>query len=300
MASDALQEVIAALRENPIDPESSVAELRAWLEPTVAPPGVSATPVDAGGVAAEWVVADGADSARRLLYLHGGGYVMGSPDSHRELAGRISIASDVAVLLLDYRLAPENPFPAAVDDAQASLRWMQSNGPSGARAAAATFVAGDSAGGGLAISTLVAARDAGEPLPDAAVTISAWADLACTGESIETRAKVDPMVTKEVLLRMTREYMQGGDPSTPLASPIHADLSGLPPLLLNVGDAEVLLDDTTRLAKRAAAAGVEVTLDVWPEMMHIFPVFAAVLPEGQQAIDRIGGFLKQRAAMTTQ
>ena len=108
------------------------------------------------------------------------------------------------------------------------------------------------------------------------------------------------MVTKEVLLRMTREYMQGGDPATPLASPIHADLSGLPPLLLNVGDAEVLLDDTTRLAKRAAAAGVEVTLDVWPEMMHIFPVFAAVLPEGQQAIDRIGGFLKQRAAMTTQ
>jgi acetyl esterase/lipase len=298
MASDAFQDVVAALRDNPIDPQASVAELRAWLEPTAAPEGVSATPVDAGGVAAEWVVADGADGDRRVLYLHGGGYVIGNLDSHREIAGRISITAGVAVLLLDYRLAPEHPFPAAVEDARAALRWVQTNGPGGAGAATATFVAGDSAGGGLVISTLVSARDAGDVLPDAAVTLSAWADLECTAASMETRADADPMVTKEVLLRMTREYIQDGDASTPLASPIHSDLTGLPPLLLIVGDAEVLLDDSTRLAERAKAAGVDVTLDVWPEMFHIFPVFAGVLPEGQQAIERIGEFLKQRAATT--
>lgn len=298
MASAQLQEVITALKANPIDPGASVEELRAWMEASEAPEGTTATPVDAGGVPAEWVVADGAASDCRLLYLHGGGYVIGGPDSHRDLAGRISKASDCSLLVLDYRLAPENPFPAAVEDAHTALRWMRDNGPDGPAQARITFVAGDSAGGGLTISALIVARDAGDPLPDAAVTISAWADLACTGESMKTRADVDPMVTEDVLQRMTKEYVQGSDPKTPLASPLFADLSGLPPLLMQVGDAEVLLDDTTRLAEKAKAAGVDVTVEVWPEMMHTFQLFAGMLPEGQQAIDRIGEFLKQRVGAT--
>lgn len=251
------------------------------------------TPVDAGGVRAEWVVADDAAPDRRLLYLHGGGYVICRPATHRDLAGRLSKAAQVAVLVLDYRLAPEHPYPAAVDDALAGLRWIGGNGPDGPTPASATFVAGDSAGGGLTLATLIGARDGSVRMPDAAVTLSAWADLACTGNTMLTRAAVDPMVTAAVLQRMLREYLQGGNPAQPLASPLYADLRGLPPLLMQVGDAEVLLDDTLGVAEKAKAAGVDVTLEVYPEMIHVFQLFAPVLPEEQQAIDRIGAFLKQ-------
>jgi acetyl esterase/lipase len=154
-------------------------------------------------------------------------------------------------------------------------------------------VAGDSAGGGLTLSTLVAARDAGVRRPEAAVIISGWTDLACSGDTLRTRADVDPMVTERLLQRMAGEYLQGGDPKQPLASPLYANLQGLPPLLMQVGDAEVLLDGTTRVAEKAQAVGVDVTVEVYPEMMHIFQLFAPVLPEGQQAIERIGTFLKQ-------
>jgi acetyl esterase/lipase len=198
----------------------------------------------------------------------------------------------MAVLVLDYRLAPEHPHPAAVHDALAALRWMYEHGPTGAAPARATFVAGDSAGGGLTLATLIAARDAGVHLPNAAVAISAWTDLACTGNTMRTRADVDPMVTEAVLSRMTQDYLQGGDARQPLASPLYADLRGLPPLLMQVGDAEVLLDDTTRVADKARAAGVDVTLEIYPEMIHIFQLFAPILPEGQQAIERIGAFIR--------
>jgi acetyl esterase/lipase len=240
----------------------------------------------------EWVVADHAAANQRLLYLHGGGYVICGPATHRDLAGRISQAAGVAVLVLDYRLAPEHPYPAAVHDALAALRWMSDHGPADAAPARATFVAGDSAGGGLTLATLIAARDAGVRLPNAAVAISAWTDLACTGNTIRTRADVDPMVTEAVLSRMVHDYLQGGDARQPLASPLYADLRGLPPLLMQVGDAEVLLDDTTRVADKARAAGVDVTLEIYPEMIHIFQLFAPILPEGQQAIERIGAFLR--------
>ncbi len=293
MASAELQAVIDQLRANPIEPNATVEVLRASFPEAPAPEGTTATPVNAGGVPAEWVMADNASPDRRLLYLHGGGYVICSPATHRDLAGRLSKASGVALLVLDYRLAPEHPYPAAVDDAVAALRWMNDNGPNGPASASATFVAGDSAGGGLTLATLIAARAAGVPMADAAVTISAWADLACTGETIQTRAEVDPMVTASLLQRMSSEYLQNSDAKQPLASPLYADLSGLPPLLMQVGDAEVLLDDTTRVAEKAKAAGVNVTVDLYPEMMHIFQLFAPILPEGQQAIDRIGAFLKQ-------
>jgi monoterpene epsilon-lactone hydrolase len=293
MASAELQAVIDQLRANPLDANAPLEVLRTAFPEAPAPDGTTATPIDAGGIPAEWVVADNASPELRLLYLHGGGYVICGPATHRDLAGRISQASGVSVLVIDYRLAPEHPFPAAVNDAVAALRWMRDHGPAGAAPARATFVAGDSAGGGLTLATLLAVRDTGERVPDAAVTISAWTDLACTGDSVHTRADVDPMVTDAVLRRMTAEYLQGGEATQPLASPLYADLRGLPPLLMQVGDAEVLLDDTTRVATKAQAAGCEVTLEVYPEMMHIFQLFAPVLPEGQQAIDRIGRFIKQ-------
>jgi monoterpene epsilon-lactone hydrolase len=229
MASAELQAVIDQLRANPIDPQASVEVLRAAFPAADAPQGTTATPVDAGGLPAEWVVADHAAADQRLLYLHGGGYVICSPGTHRDLAGRISQAAGVAVLVLDYRLAPEHPYPAAVHDALAALRWMYDHGPSGAALARATFVAGDSAGGGLTLATLIAARDAGVRLPNAAVAISAWTDLACTGNTMRTRADVDPMVTEAVLSRMMQDYLQGGDARQPLASPLYADLRGLPP-----------------------------------------------------------------------
>jgi acetyl esterase/lipase len=238
------------------------------------------------------VVADQATADQRLLYLHGGGYIICSPATHRDLAGRISQAAGVAVLVLDYRLAPEHPHPAAVDDALAALRWMYDHGPGGRAPARAAFVAGDSAGGGLTLATLIAARAAGVRLPNAAVALSAWTDLACTGNTMRTRADVDPMVTEAVLKRMVKDYVPAGDARQPLASPLYADLRGLPPLLMQVGDAEVLLDDTTRVADRARAAGVEVTLEIYPEMIHIFQLFAPILPEGQQAIERIGAFIR--------
>jgi len=293
MASSELQAVIEQLRTNPLDPNATVDELRADFPEAPALEGTTATPVDAGGVPAEWVMADDADPDRRLLYLHGGGYVICSPATHRDLAGRISKASGASLLVLNYRLAPEHPYPAAVDDAIAALRWMSHHGPGGAAPARATFVAGDSAGGGLTLSTLVAARDTGVRLPEAAVVISGWTDLACSGDTIRTRADIDPMVTESLLQRMAGEYLQGGDPKQPLVSPLYADLQGLPPLLMQVGDAEVLLDDTLRVAEKAKAAGVDVSLEVYPKMVHIFQLFAPTLPEGRQAIERIGTFLKQ-------
>jgi epsilon-lactone hydrolase len=292
MASAELQTVIEQLRTNPIDPQASLEVLRSAFPAAPALEGTTATPVDAGGLPAEWVMADHAAADQRLLYLHGGGYVICSPATHRDLAGRISKAAGVAVLVLDYRLAPEHPYPAAVDDALAALRWMHDYGPKGAAPARATFVAGDSAGGGLTLATLIAARDAGVRLPNAAVALSAWTDLACPGNTMRTRADVDPMVTEAVLSRMVQDYLQGGEARQPLASPLYADLRGLPPILMQVGDAEVLLDDTTRVADKAKAAGVDVTMEIYPEMIHIFQLFAPILPEGQQAIERIGAFIR--------
>jgi acetyl esterase/lipase len=193
------------------------------------------------------------------------------------------------VLLIDYRLAPEHPHPAAVEDSTRAYRWLLETGSNPKRMA----IAGDSAGGGLTVATLVALRDAGVPLPAAAVCLSPWVDLEGIGESMTTKAAVDPMVQREPLLRMASMYLAGQDPRTPLAAPLYADLRGLPPLLIQVGTAETLLDDSVRLAERARAAGVQVTLEPWEDMIHVWQAFAAMLPEGQQAIERIGEFLRQ-------
>ena len=296
MASPELEAVIRMLRSRPV-PEAppTWAERRKGFEMLAAAlfrvaDDVRVTPTRAGGVPAEWVEAPEAAPDRALLYLHGGGYTTGSPATHRDLAGRLSRAAGVRVLNVDYRLAPEHPHPAAVEDATAAFRWLLGEGIDPARVA----VAGDSAGGGLTLATLVALRDEGTPLPAAGVGLSPWVDLEGLGESMTTKAAADPMVQREGLLEMARAYLGPHPPRTPLAAPLHADLRGLPPLLLHVGTAETLLDDALRFAERAREAGVDVRLETWDDMVHVWHIFAPMLPEGQQAIERIGEFLRKR------
>jgi acetyl esterase/lipase len=272
--------------------DTSVEQMRQEWEDLFAASGVSANSerIQAGGVDAEWVTAPGARSDRVLLYFHGGGYALGSVKSHWELIARLSAATGCRALGLDYRLSPENPFPAPVEDACAAYRWLLGQGIGPGHIA----LAGDSAGGGLTAAALVSLRDGGTPLPAAAAMLSPWVDLEATGESYDTRAEVDPMVHRPLVLGMAQTYLGGkGSPRDPLAAPLYADLAGLPPLLIHVGDHETLLDDSTRFAERARAAGVDVTLHVWEEMVHVFQLFAADLPEARQAIDAIGSFLQK-------
>jgi monoterpene epsilon-lactone hydrolase len=288
MASQQLAKVLEIIKSQPRNPNATVERMRSGMEKVAerVAPDIKCEPLEAGGVPAEWIVAPNAAPDRVILYLHGGGYVMGSINTHRAMVARISRAAQARVLALDYRLAPEHPCPAAIDDATAAYRWLLKQGYQPNK----IVIAGDSAGGGLTFATLIALRDAKTPLPAAAVPISPWTDLAGTGESIKTRAAVDPMVGGEGLSPMGKQYAGSRDLKDPMASPLYADLHGLPPLLIHVGDAEILLDDSTRIAERAKAAGVDVTLEVWPEMVHVWHVFAKILPEAQQAIDRVGEF----------
>jgi epsilon-lactone hydrolase len=296
MSQQQLQQIVQMLKAQPIAGRPTVQETRATFEqmtklfPVAA--DVKCEPVNAGGVKSEWVTAPGADAGRTVLYLHGGGYVIGSINTHRDLAARISRAVKARVLIIDYRLAPEHPFPAAVEDSVAAYRWMLASGLKASRIA----VAGDSAGGGLTVATLVAIRDAKLASPGAGVCLSPWTDLEGLGDSMKTKAAVDPMVNKEALIEMAVHYLAGQNPRSPLAAPLYADLAGLPPLLIQVGTAETLLDDSTRLAERARKAGVKVTLEPWENMIHVFQVFAPMLDEGQQAIDKIGEYIRANAA----
>jgi monoterpene epsilon-lactone hydrolase len=291
VASEQLATVHELLRGFDLD-DLTITERREAMESVAAPPppGTTVEPVDAGGVPAEWVIAAGVDSDRVLLYLHGGAYQAGSPALLRRMIALIAAAAQVRVLSVGYRQAPEDPFPAAVDDALAAYRFLLNSGTD----SAAIAIAGDSAGGGLALATLVALRDAGDPLPAAAVVMSPWTDLALTGESLVTRADVDVMIKPEAMRESAATYLAGADPRHPYASPLYADLHGLPPILIHVGDAEVILDDSTRFAAKARAAGVDVTLEVWDQMPHVWHSFVGLLPESGQAIERIGGWLQER------
>nr|QWE51388.1 esterase [uncultured microorganism] len=251
---------------------------------------------DLAGVQCEWLVAAGADPDRRLLYIHGGGWTSGDLESHRPLSARISKAAGVAVLAVHYRLAPEHPFPAGLDDCVHAYRWLRANGPNGPAPARSIFVAGDSAGGNLTLATLLACKERGLPLPTGAIPISAATDFAAAGESFRTRAGVDPIIAGDPqgIRAIGAVYTQGrAEPLSPLCSPLHGDLRGLPPLLVQVGDAEVLLDDSTRFAAKAKAAGVDVTLEVWPDMPHVWHLFAPFLPEASEAIEHIGQFVRK-------
>lgn len=295
MASPQLEIICQMLASTrPIAPERTLLEQRADLEAMAGgaplPDGARKELVRAGGVPAEWVWGADAGDDGAILYLHGGGYVMGSITTHRSHVARLSQATGVRGLALDYRLAPEHAFPAAVDDAVAAYEWLLDHGVAPRRVA----IAGDSAGGGLTVSTLVALRDRGRPLPAAGVCLSPWVDLALTGASMDEKAAVDPMVQRDRLARMAEAYLGSTDPQAPLASPLHADLRGLPPLLVQVGTRETLLDDASRLADRARAAGVDVTYEAWDDMIHVWQCFAPLLPEADEAIARIGSFLRAR------
>jgi epsilon-lactone hydrolase len=239
---------------------------------------------------AEWLTPPGARGTAVVLYLHGGGYVIGSPRSHRHLAAALARASEARALLLDYRLAPEHPFPAALDDAVAAYEWVLAQGIDARR----LVVAGDSAGGGLTVATLLALRDRGRPLPAAGVCISPWVDLTCSGASYTSKAAVDPIVTRDGVAVMAKAYVAAGDPKAPLVSPLFADLRGLPPLLVHVGSDEVLLDDALGLAERARRAGVDVTVEEWPAMIHVWHWFQPMLEDAERATAVIGAFVRSQ------
>lgn len=294
MASQELEKLIEFIRSQPVELDLSPTEMRAGFEEVatmfLVPPDTSLQPVDVGGMPGEWIAGPGVSADRVVLYLHGGGYVIGSIATHRAMVARISQASGARVLVIEYRLAPEYPFPAAVEDATAAYRWLLAQGVDPARA----VMAGDSAGGGLTVAALVSLRDSGDTLPAAAVCLSPWTDLEGTGESMTTKAAVDPLIERDGIDMMAKLYLAGADPRAPLASPIYADLHGLPPMLIHVGTAEVLLDDAVRLGERARAAGVEVVLEPWEDMIHVWHCFAHVLPEAQRAIERVGEFIRER------
>ncbi|MFO1160424.1 MAG: alpha/beta hydrolase [Reyranellaceae bacterium] len=291
-----LDSLVTLLRSRPAPAVMVVAEMRARFEKTAeflgGAPDAKCEKVDAGGVPAEWVAAPGFDPQRAILYLHGGGYVIGSLATHRRLAYDIAASCGARVLLIDYRMAPEHPFPAAVEDAAKAWRWLLQQGFAPNRLA----IAGDSAGGGLTIATLVNLRDQKLGLPACAVAISPWVDLEGLGNSMVTRAAQDPMVQKDGLKWFAAQYLGNASATTPLAAPLHADLKGLPPILVQVGTAETLLDDSTRLAEKLHTAGVEVRLAIWPNMLHVFPLFAPVLSEGRDGCLEIGSFIRNKCA----
>jgi epsilon-lactone hydrolase len=255
---------------------------------TAEPAGGRFAPAPAvGGL---WAQPDGARPGAAVLYLFGGGYVLGSPASRRKTAGHLAAAARARVLVPGYRLAPEHPFPAAVEDAVRAYQWLLAQGAEPAR----SVVAGDSAGGGLAVATVVAARDRGLPRPAGTVALSPWGDLTCSGDSMASRAAADIECTRAGLLEMAGWYMGGADPRQPLASPVFADPAGLPPLLCLVGGDEILLDDSVRLVRCAGAAGVDATLYVGAGMQHVFPIWAGVFPEAGAAIGLIGDWVRAR------
>jgi monoterpene epsilon-lactone hydrolase len=250
------------------------------------------TPVDVDGVPGEWHTTPGADPSRRLLYLHGGGWMAGSLASHRSLVSAIAAAFGGVALAVDYRLAPENAYPAGLDDCLTAYQWLRSNGPDGPADAGFVAIAGDSAGGNLTLASLLMLRDSGTPLPDRAVALSPLTDFSGDGDSRTSRQEADPIIPGGGLGAVANAYTQGNAPiDSPYVSPIEGDLAGLPPLMLLTGDAEVLLSDSVDFAAKAEAAGVEVTLDVWDHMPHVFPLFTGFLPEADEAIGRIAAFL---------
>ncbi|HEY0422314.1 MAG TPA: alpha/beta hydrolase [Rhodopila sp.] len=245
-------------------------------------------PVSVDGVPAEWSVAPGADDSRVLLYLHGGGFSVGSIVSHRAMVAEAGRAAQARTLALDYRRTPEHPFPAALEDALQAYRWLLAQGVQPSRIA----IGGDSAGGGLTLAVMVSLREQGLTLPACGWCISPWVDMEAQGESFATKAAIDPMISKDYILELAGWYLGGAASRTALAAPLYADLVGLPPLLIQVGSAETLLDDSVKIAHRAGAADVRVTLEVWPNMIHAWPLFYQQLTDGRQAIAAAGSFIR--------
>jgi epsilon-lactone hydrolase len=251
--------------------------------------GVAVGRSEIAGLHAEWLTPEAAADKKLLLYLHGGAYIMGSCDTHRQLVSHIARAAAVRALVPEYRLAPEHPFPAALEDALRLYRALRADGC----APADIVIAGDSAGGGLAMATLLALRDAGEPPPAAACLLSPWLDLAGSGESMTSRAHSDPWFDPADMPFVARYYCSPAQLRNPLVSPVYADLSRLPPLYIQVGSDEILLSDSTRAADAIKAAGGVVELEIWPGMWHVFQAFVHQMPESAAAIDKIGAYVRR-------
>ncbi|MHA1194339.1 MAG: alpha/beta hydrolase [Promethearchaeota archaeon] len=255
------------------------------------PKDVNLEHIDINGMAAVWISSPGFDSDKVVLYFHGGGYIEGSLNSHQDLAMRIGRAAKARVLLIDYRLAPEDPFPAAVEDAVKSYKWLIENQKIVPNK---IVIAGDSAGGGLTLVTLIKLRDDNINLPAAGVCLSPWTDVALTSESLIRNGKVDPFLKFYDIAFMADLYVGDNDPKNPYISPLYADLHDLPPILIQVGTAEIIEDDSVRFAEKAKKAGVDVKLEVFDDMIHVFQAFADWAPEGQDGIDKIGTYIQEK------
>ncbi len=297
--------ISAALRQLPR--QAHLAWLRRYMDSAfpVDDTACRIRPVDAGGVKAEWVLAPGADPRRRLLYIHGGAWIMGSPLSHRRLTAKFSEAANAAVLAIDYRLMPEHPRQAGIDDCRAAWRWMLDHGPDGAAPASAVFVAGDSAGGNLTLSLIAWVRDQGLRAPDAAVALSPATDGTLGSPSLKGNLPTDPMLGPlfKALARVPRTVLLWAAwarhrirPCDPVVSPVFGNLAGLPPVLVQVSEAEMLFDDARRYVNKAAAAGSPVVLQSWSHMVHVWQLFHPELPEGREAFEAIRAFLHSHSA----
>jgi acetyl esterase/lipase len=252
--------------------------------------------VDIEGMPGEWSIAPGSDASRVLLYFHGGGYCSGSILSHRRLVTEAGRAAKVRTLAIEYRLAPEHPFPAALDDALSAWRFLRASGVTAGHIA----IGGDSAGGGLTVALINQLRKAGEPIPACAWLISPWTDLTLSGSTLATKEAVDPIIHKTYLAELTEAYLpEAFDPRDPRVSPLFADLGGLPPTLIQVGACETLLEDSTRFARAAGAANIAVTLQIWPDMIHAFPMWNAQLEPGRRALAEAGEFIRRQLLRET-
>jgi monoterpene epsilon-lactone hydrolase len=296
MTSQRSREYYIELRKNPAFGATgfNLGDLRTGMatrrEPTIS--GVRCLPAQVGDLPGEWVLAESVDPDLRLLYLHGGGHVSGSGAFYLAMAAHISLAAGCAMLLPDYRLAPEHRFPAALEDCLNAYEWIAANGPSGPTPAKSLLIGGDSAGGNLTLAVLLALRDRGLPQPRGGIAISPYADLTLSGDSIRSEAETDPIMHPKCLPTFVELYLGNADPRNPLASPIFGDYHGLPPLLIQAGEYEIIRDDSVRVAAKAQEAGVDVQLEIWPGMFHVFQSHEPLLPEAREAIAHIGEFMR--------
>ena len=299
MPSDAYNAAVAALKQQMQDaaggPPPDLATMRAGFEQGYSsmpvPDGVGFTPVDAGGVPAEWVTPPEVEGNRAIVYLHGGGYVVGSLNTHRHVVSRLAQGAKARVLNVDYRLAPENPFPAALDDAMAAWQWHLANGGE----AAHTAISGDSAGGGLAIALCMKLRDEGLEQPACAAPISPWTDLTFSGDSMTERAERDPMLAgADALSGMVMAYAQSTDATDPYVSPVFGTFDNLPPMMIQVGTEEVLYDDSTRVVKGIENANGSVEFRPWQDMMHVWHLLAGVAPEAEEGIAELAAYIAEQ------
>lgn len=286
-----------------IDENTSIEETRAVSEKTASQMekmnwmakvtqnavGIQVDPVQIYHIYGEWILPAHLSKDKVMLYLHGGGYVFGSCNTYRSFMTKLVKESNITALIINYRLAPEHPFPAALDDAAFTYQWLLSSGID----AKNIVLAGDSAGGGLVLATLQAIRDRSIPMPVAAVVMSPWTDLTFSGETVQTKKDVENFIPEGCIETFGGYYTKGSDPSTPYASPLFGDLTGLPPIMIHVGEEEILLDDSVRFANKAVQAGVDCKLKIWPEMFHCFPLMAPAFPEAVQGLKEIAQFTQQ-------